>query len=44
MNLIKAKIEGKEIKVAPKREAEKVVRLAEALKKGIERGPEKKAV
>jgi non-homologous end joining protein Ku len=43
MELIKAKIAGKEIKVAPKREAEKVVSLTDALKKSLLRGVKKKA-
>lgn len=37
MELIKAKIAGKEIKVAPKREVEKVVSLMDALKKSLEK-------
>ncbi len=37
MELIRAKIEGKEIKVPPKREVEKVVSLMEALKKSLEK-------
>lgn len=42
MELIKAKIAGKEVKVAPRKEAEKVVSLMEALKKSLEK--KKKAV
>lgn len=37
MELIKAKIAGKEIKVAPKKEVEKVVSLMDALKKSLEK-------
>lgn len=37
MELIKAKIAGKEIKVAPMKEAEKVVSLMDALKKAFQR-------
>jgi DNA end-binding protein Ku len=43
MELIKAKIAGKEIKVAPRKEAEKVVSLMEALKKSLSKGTKKKA-
>jgi len=43
MELIKAKIAGKEIKVAPKREAEKVISLMDALKKSLSKGIKKKA-
>lgn len=42
MELIKAKIAGKEIKIAPKKEVEKVVSLMDALKKSLEK--KKKAV
>ncbi len=42
MKLIKAKIAGKEIKVVPRKEVEKVVNLMDALKKSIEK--KKKAV
>ncbi len=42
MDLIKAKIAGKEIRIAPKREVEKVVSLMDALKKSLEK--KKKAV
>jgi len=42
IRLIKAKIAGKEIKVAPKKEAEKVISLMDALKKSL--GKKKKAV
>ena len=44
MELIKAKIAGKEIKVAPKREVEKVISLMDALKKSLGKGVKKKAV
>lgn len=37
MESIKAKIAGKEIKIAPKREVEKVVSLMDALKKSLEK-------
>ncbi len=37
MKLIKAKIAGKEIRIAPKKEVERVVTLMEALKKSLER-------
>lgn len=37
MELIKAKIAGKEIKVVPKKEVEKVVSLMDALKKSLEK-------
>jgi DNA end-binding protein Ku len=43
MGLIKAKIAGKEIKVAPKKEAEKVISLMDALKKSLAKGAKKKA-
>jgi len=42
MELIKAKIAGREIKVAPKKEVEKVVSLMDALKKSLEK--KKKAI
>jgi DNA end-binding protein Ku len=42
MELIKAKIAGREIKIAPKKEVEKVVSLMDALKKSLEK--KKKAV
>lgn len=42
MELIKAKIAGREIKIAPKKEVEKVVSLMDALKKSL--GKKKKAV
>ncbi|GAB4415537.1 MAG: Ku protein [Thermodesulfovibrionales bacterium] len=42
MELIKAKIAGREIKVAPKKEVEKVVSLMDALKRSLEK--KKKAV
>lgn len=42
MKIIKSKIAGKEIKIAPKKEVEKVVNLMDALKKSLER--KKKAV
>jgi DNA end-binding protein Ku len=43
MELIRAKISGKEIKVPPKKEAAKVVSLMDALKKSLEKKtPEKK--
>lgn len=41
--LIKAKIAGKEIKVAHRKEAEKVVSLMDALKKSLAKGTKKKA-
>ncbi len=44
MELIKTKITGKEIKVAAKKEAEKVISLMEALKKSLEKGAKKKAL
>lgn len=44
MELIKAKIAGREIKVAPKKEAEKVISLMDALKKSLKKGVKKKAV
>ena len=44
MELIKAKIAGKEIKVAPRKEAEKVISLMDALKKSLSKGIKKKAV
>ena len=37
MELIRAKIEGEEVKIPPKREVEKVVSLMEALKKSLEK-------
>lgn len=37
MDLIRAKIAGREVKVAPKREVEKVVSLMDALKKSLEK-------
>lgn len=43
MELIKAKIAGKEIKVAPRKEAEKVISLMDALKKSLAKGAKKKA-
>lgn len=42
MKLINAKIAGKEIKVAPRKEVEKVVSLMDALKKSLEKKPRKK--
>jgi non-homologous end joining protein Ku len=42
MELIKAKIAGREIKIAPKKEVEKVISLMDALKKSL--GKKKKAV
>ncbi len=44
MELIKAKIAGKEIRVAPRKEAEKVISLMDALKKSLSKGIKKKAV
>lgn len=41
MDLIKQKIEGKEIKIAPKKEVEKVLGLMDALKMSLERGKKK---
>jgi DNA end-binding protein Ku len=43
MELIKAKIAGKEIKVAPEKEIQKVVSLMEALKKSLGKKPKRKA-
>lgn len=43
MGLIKAKIAGKEIKVAPEKEVKKVVSLMEALKRSLEKKPKRKA-
>lgn len=37
MKIIKSKITGKEIKIAPRKEAEKVINLMDALKKSLER-------
>jgi len=44
MELIKTKVAGKEIKVAPEKEVSKVVSLMEALKKSLEKRPKRKAV
>lgn len=44
IELIKAKIAGKEIKVVPKKEAEKVISLMDALKKSLTKGAKKKAI
>lgn len=43
MELIKAKIAGREVKIAPRREAEKVISLMDALKKSLKKGTKKKA-
>jgi len=41
MELIKQKIEGKEIKISPKKEVEKVIGLMDALKMSLERTKKK---
>jgi DNA end-binding protein Ku len=42
MKLINARIAGKEVKVAPRKEVEKVVSLMDALKKSLEKKPRKR--